>query len=356
MSKNKIFQIDEFWDDCTTDPYLTKIYHNQSKLNKMGKPYIKSKNQKIKSIKTFYNDSKNLYGGKKPYTTDSNFNETKISKLSLNQTSLNNRKNIKEALIREDLVPLLENKRRERALQKCLEIYNKDKATKEIKLKNNENQKLKKEKLKIEQCTFKPKIYTNKRIERKINRMFSGTNIYERNIKFKEKHNEKVAFLYNEINKYNNSYKNSQCFFQPILINSNVKKILYDENNVWKEQADNDSNKLFLLRYIKARDEEFYKKEKLNNSVNKRLKTTFSFPKKMTRSISQKDSMILQKNLHNVLYSMGNLLEDEENFEKEKDNYNDTKNEERKVNEKNHLGIKNLDNFQWTFAKKFENY
>ena len=349
MSQNKIFKIDEFWDDCTTDPYLTRIYQNKNKIIKPIKTNIKSKNQKIKAIKNFFSDSKSLYHGNKQITTDSNFNETKISKISLTQNSINNRKNIKEALIKEDLIPLLENKRKERAMQKCLEIYNKDKTSKEIKLKNNENQKLKKEKLKIEQCTFKPHKYTNKRLERKINRMYNGTNIYDRNIKFKEKHNEKVAFLFNEITKINNSYKSSQCFFQPILINSNVKKILYDENNIWKEQADNDSNKLFLLRYIKARDEEFYKKEKLNNSVNKRLKTTFSFPRKMTRSISQKDSVILQKNLHNYLYSLGNILEDEDIFE-EKNDYN--KNEERKLDDK--IIGKKIDNFQLTFAKKFE--
>ena len=160
-----------------------------------------------------------------------------------------------------------------------------------------------------------------------------------------------MAFLFNEISKVNNSYKNSQCFFQPILINSNVKKILYDDNNIWKEQANNDSNKLFLLIYIRARDEEFYKKEKLNNSVNKRLKTTFSNPRKMTRSISQKDSVVLQKNLHNILYSLGNILEDGDNFENENDDNNNE--EEGKIDDNKIIDKKSSDNFQWTFAKKF---
>ena len=115
-------------------------------------------------------------------------------------------------------------------------------------------------------------------------------NIYERNVKFTQQHKEKVAFLLNEISKVNNSYKSSQCVFQPIILNSNIDKILYNENNIWKEQADNDSNKLFLLRYIKARDEEYYKKEKLYNTVNKKLKNSLTNPKRMTRSISQKDS------------------------------------------------------------------
>ena len=203
--------------------------------------------------------------------------------------------------------------------------------------------------LKVEECTFKPKKCVNKRIDKKINRVFDGTNIYERSIKFKQKHNEKVAFLFNEITKINNSYKSSQCFFQPNILNTNVEKILYDKNNVWKDQADNDSNKLFLLRYIKARDEEYYKKEKLNNSVNKKLKNSLTHPKRMTRAISQKDSLVFKKNLHNILYSLGNLFVDED--DEESKNYN----EEEKRIEENENAKKNSNNFQWTFSKKFEN-
>ena len=55
MTQNKIFQIDEFWADCTTDPNLTKIYQNKSKINKSSKSNIKSKNYKIKSIKSITN-------------------------------------------------------------------------------------------------------------------------------------------------------------------------------------------------------------------------------------------------------------------------------------------------------------
>ena len=156
MTQNKIFQIDEFWADCTAAPNLTKIYQNKSKINKSSKSNIKSKN-----------DTKNLYIGSKQFTTDSNFNETKMSKISLNQTSLYNRKNIREALIKEDLIPLIKKKRRERALRKCLEIYNKDKVSREMQLKKNENQKIKNEKLQIKQCTFKPQKCSNKKLEKK---------------------------------------------------------------------------------------------------------------------------------------------------------------------------------------------
>ena len=110
------------------------------------------------------------------------------------------------------------------------------------------------------------------------------------------------------------------------------------------------SNKLFLLRYIKARDEEFYKKEKLNNSVNRKLKNSLTNQKRMTRSISQKDSLMMQKNLHNVLYSLSNLLVDEDDDEDELLNFNE---EKKKFEEKNNIQ-KSFSNLQWTFSKKFE--
>jgi hypothetical protein len=209
---------------------------------------------------------------------------------------------------------------------------------------------MKKDNLKVEQCTFKPQKFSNRRFDKKINRIFNGMNIYERNVKFTQQHKEKVAFLLNEISKVNNSYKSSQCVFQPIILNTNIDKILYNENNIWKEQADNDSNKLFLLRYIKARDEEFYKKEKLNNSVNRKLKNSLTNQKRMTRSISQKDSLMMQKNLHNVLYSLSNLLVDEDDDEDELLNFNE---EKKKFEEKNNIQ-KSFSNLQWTFSKKFE--
>ena len=66
----------------------------------------------------------------------------------------------------------------------------------------------------------------------------------------------------------------------------------------------------------------------------------------MTRAISQKDSLVYKKNLHNILYSLGNLFADE-NYEDAK-NYND---EEKKIEDIDNIK-KNSSNFQWTFSKK----
>jgi len=343
MSKPKNINIDDFWNDCISDPY------SKPKLNKTLNANKKNKAQNTKSIKTYFNDSKSFYKSKMKYFIDFNNNERVNPQVTLKQISKNNRKNIKEALIKENLMPLIENKKKEKVIQKFIDIYNKDITSKNQKYKNEQKQKLQKEKSQVEECTFKPEKCTNKRLENKINRKFDGMDIYERNVKFKQKHNEKVAFLFNEITKINNSYKSSQCFFQPSILNTNVDKILYDPNNIWQEKADNDSNKLFLLRYIKARDKEFNKKEKLNNSVNKKLKNSLTHPKRMTRAISQKDSLVYKKNLHNILYSLGNLLVDEN--DEDVKNYND---EEKKIEDNDNIK-KNPNNFQWTFSKKFEN-
>lgn len=341
MSRTPMLKIDDFWKDCISDPYT------KPKLKKINNANKKNKTKNMKA-KTYFNENSNyVYNRKIKLITDTDI-DIKNSQTHIKQINKNNRRLIKEALIKENLMPLIENKKKEKVIQKYVDIYNKDKTYQDLKLKNNEKQKKKIEKSKAQECTFKPVKCVNKKIEKKINKRYIGTNIYERNIIYKQKHNEKVAFLLNEISKVNNNYKSSQCFFQPTILNTNVEKILYDQNNIWKEQADNDSNKLFLLRYIKARDEEFNKKERLNNSVNRKLKKSLNKQKKMNRSISQKDSLILQKNLHNILYSLGNLLEDEE--DEEANNY---KEEEQKL-ELNNIINKSGNNLQWTFAKKFD--
>ena len=125
--------------------------------------------------------------------------------------------------------------------------------------------------------------------------------------------------------------------------------MLYDDS-VWKNKVDNDSNKLFMLRYMKAREEEYYKREKLTSPVNKKinLKVNFSYPNRMIRTISQKDSLIMKKQLHNTLYSFNNLFtEDDDDNNEINVNNNNKEGKENSVNEE-----KKIDNFQWTFAKK----
>ena len=325
----KNFKIDEFWNDCIEKPYTTHFYKEDIIINdNISDDNINPNQNLIPNKPNFKNQRKFFLKKKFPKKNYSNENEAdniKSKLLSKTQSFDYDLKNIKEALIKEELIPLLKNKKNAKKNAIFQNLYKKGKIGKEIWIKNNNNQK---EKFNIEECTFKPEKCKNKRLEKKINKLYKNSNIYERSLRYKRQHNEKMAFLFNETNKITSNYKNSECYFQPYIYdNKNMQKILYDENNMWKNKADNDSTKLFLLRYMKAREEEYDKKDKLNNCSCKKLKYNFSYPKNMVRSLSQKDSLIIKKKLHNTLYSFKNLFTDEDD---------NNKNNEEKQNENNY--------------------
>ena len=91
--------------------------------------------------------------------------------------------------------------------------------------------------------------------------------------------------------------------FHPDVTSKNLNHVFYSDN-FCKEQADNDSNKIFLFRLMKAREEKEFKKNCLENNVNKKLEINWSCPKKLKRSVSQKDSLLIKRTLHNNLLSL----------------------------------------------------
>jgi len=354
---NTNFKLDEFWSDCMNKPYLAKSQKDLF-LNSNSTDSNTNKNKKRNS----YENKNNFLKRKMPKYISLNDNEADYAKsklISNTQSSQYDLKNIKEALIKEELIPLIKYKKEEKANKIFINLYKKDKLSKELWEKNNNIQKEKKEKLKISECTFKPKKCNNKKLENKINKLYKNSNIYERNLKYQQRYNGKIAFLFNETNKIYNNCTSSECYFHPsINENKNIDKIFNNENNFWKSHADNDSTKLFYLRYMRAREEEFDKKEKLNIPVNKNLKYNFTYPKRMIRNLSQKDSLILRKNLHNTLYSFKNLFTEEED-DKNDDNkaYEENKYEKNEKDNNNKININgnNSDNLQWTFAKRNNN-
>ena len=308
MKKNeKQDKIDEFWNDCMNKPIIT----NNNK-NSFSIPH----NNKINNIELLHKNirnKRNFFSKRKTYNIIPNFMETECIKsklISTTQSSYNNLKNIQDALKREGDKP----KRQEKMEQKFSELYNKNKKYKELLDRKNNSQRQIKEKLKLEECTFKPKKCRNKILEKKINKLYLDSNIYERNIRKQQQYNEKIALLFNEYNKIMNNHRSSECFFHPnICNNSNIGNILY--SNIWKEQVNNDSNKLFLLRYMKAREKEYDKKEKINNPINKKCSYKNLYPKIIVRNLSEKDSLIMKKNLHKTLYEFNNMITDEDNNE-----------------------------------------
>ena len=336
-------EVDPFWNDCfnnnyTTNAYKNKLKENHNIVNDNIKTNDKFKNQrKIKK-----NKLKKIYIN----NSDAEYFKPRIS--STAHTPFLIGKNIAEALKKEELIPIKKLKKQEKINKIFNDLYSKTKTNMELKQKNNINQKQMLENSKASKCTFKPEICLNKRLERKINRLFSDSNIYERNIRLQQKHNEKVAFIYNEVNKISCDDRNEKCLFRPMIKNKNIKKMFYDES-MWKNKMDNESNNLFLLRYMKAREEEFIKREILNSPVNLKLtlRKNFSCPRKMVRVLSEKDSLLIRKKLHNTLNSLNNLFMDDEIG----DNQINESNKIEKGN--NSVSVRRrIDNFQLTFAKK----
>jgi hypothetical protein len=354
MNENNIGnEIDEFWRDCLKDSKKSQM-NNKSILDGY---FTNINNNSIKKYKkkdiskNYFKNKRKMTNKGKPTNIKININNEDFSHIkskinSITQSSPYNRKNIREVLIKEELIPIIQKKKEDKYIQKCINIYNKDKANKALRTKLNNTQKIKYEKKMLEECTFKPIKSPNKKLSKKIEHLYNNSNIYDRNIKLRQKYHQKIALLYNEENKMNKIYANSACIFHPNLPNKNVNKNIFSENNIWKESADNDSNKLFLLRYMKARENEYDKKERLLSPINRSLKHSFPFKRKMIRTLSNKDSLLLKKDLHQKLYSYKSFLDDE--------NQN-TKHDKEKT-EPDNINVDGIikENLQWTFAKKTE--
>ena len=279
MSKSKSNQeYNDFWNDCLNDN--DNYYYNPILNNK--------KNHKIKNIKINTNSkytnkrkrNKKLYR----YNTKPTFHKSEI---------------IKEDLIFEENNKPENNKKIIQSIEHMISLYKKGMALKETQKKNIAQNTEKNLKIEKETCSFKPKLYRNKSLQNKINKNFGRSTIYERGLKYQQKRMDKMAKLFEE-----NYQKDNIIYpFHPDVTFKNLNHVFYSDN-FCKEQADNDSNKIFLFRLMKAREEKEYKKNCLENNVNKKLEINWSCPKKLKRSVSQKDSLLIKRNLHNNILSL----------------------------------------------------
>lgn len=278
MAESKIkFDENEFWDDClkikdSTDDINFKT--NCQKTNKKSKRQnskTKPKNKKYKTLKS-----------------------NKTNNSILTKSSI-----INEALLLENIELQKTRNKKENINKNKISLYDKAKKQMEEKEKNIEQEKETKILLEIEQCSFKPKHYKNKSIEDKILKCYGDTTIYQRAMIQQQRRMAKLAKLSEE----NSMKKNEPYPFQPEVTYKDLNHVFFSYNYC-KEQADNDSNKIFLFRLLKAREEDNYRKEMLENPVNKKLRINWDFSKKLKRSVSQKDSLRLQKGLHNTLLTI----------------------------------------------------
>lgn len=294
MSKiKKKLDINDFWLDCIKEnnnniSSLPKNNNDSSK-NLALKPLIKY-NVKLKRNKKIYRYNSNL--------------------------SYQNSKLIKTILQSEEKTKSIDEKKEQKTVQLYNSIYDRGMLFKEIKKKtisqinkqiiNAEEKKLKK----------KMKLYRNKSIENKLNKDYVKLSMYERGIKFEQHKKMKLAQLFEE----NNKRLNIVYSFQPDISYKNLNHVFFS-NNYCKEQTSNDSNKIFLSRLVKAREQEEIKKNWIENNLKDRTSNKMKYNKKLKKSLSQKDSLIYKKKLHQNLINLRCLPIDDE--EKNNDINND---------------------------------
>ena len=267
MSKHpKRLDVTDFWNDClkVKEPSSSNFSIN----NHINDSY--NYNPKAKRNKRLYK-----------YDTNPSFQNNKI---------------IQKALISEENTKAENTKLINESIDYMISLYNKAKISQERKKKNIKLNKEKELTLEKEICSFKPKQYKNISLQKKLKKTFGNLNIYERGLEFQQKKMAKLAKIFEE----NKNKKNVVYSFHPDISNKNLNKVFYSKNYC-KSQADNDSNKIFLSRLMKAREEEQYKKNCLLN--NNRIEY-YGNNKRLKKSLSQKDSLVYKNNLHNSILSL----------------------------------------------------
>ena len=267
MSKQKKkLDVNDFWNDCLNDDSPKKNSDNLE-LNSLFNNHHKSKR------------NKRLYR----YDTNPSFSSNKI---------------IQNALISEENTKAENDKLLHESIEYMISLYDKAMASNEKKKKNIILTNEKKLTLEKKLCSFKPMNFTSPTIQKKFSKNFQNSNIYERSLEFHQRKMAKMAKLFEQNNKKNNvPYP-----FHPLITNKNLNKVFYS-NNYCKEQADNDSNKIFLSRLLKAREEEQYKKNCLENNIKKK-KDYSMYCKRLKKSLSQKDSILYRNHLHNYIINL----------------------------------------------------
>jgi hypothetical protein len=267
MSKQpKKLDVNDFWNDCLIDENPSKNSDN-IQLNSLFKNNPRSKR------------NKKLYR----YDTNPSFSSSKI---------------IQNALISEENTKAENDKLLHESIEYMVSLYNKAMLSNEKKKKNIILTNEKKLNMEKKICSFKPMKFTSNYQQKKFSKTFGNSNIYERGLEFQQRRMAKMAKLFEQNNKKNNI----PYSFHPSITTKNLNKVFYS-NNYCKEQADNDSNKIFLSRLMKAREEEQYKKNCLENKVRKK-KDYSMYYKRLKKSLSQKDSLLYRNNLHKDILSL----------------------------------------------------
>ena len=286
----KKLEVNDFWQDCLKEKNISTLHKNNNLQKLALKPLINYSN-KLKRNKRIYKHNTNL--------------------------SYQNSKMIKTIMKSEEKIKSIDKEKEQKTLELYNSLYNRGMKFKEKKQKTisqNNKQILNKEKKKKKK---KKIIYHNKSIENKLKKNYTKLSMYERSVKYEQQRKARLAQLFEETNKR----VNIVYPFHPNVSFKNLNHVFFSDNYC-KEQTANDSNKIFLSRLIKAREEEEFKKNWIENNLKERTANKMKYNRKLKKSLSQKDSLNFKKKLHQSLINLRCLPTDGEN-----ENNNDNSNE-----------------------------
>ena len=272
--------VNDFWLDCFKENNNNnKSYSNFPKKNISQnlafKPLIKY-NSQLKRNKRIYKHDNNL--------------------------SYQNNKLIKTIINSEEKLKSIDKEKEQKTIELYNSLYNRGMLFKQKKQKTlsqiNKNNK-----------TLNPVLYHNKSLEKKLKKNYTKLSMYERGVKYEQQKKAHLAQLFQE----NNKRVNKVYPFRPNISFKNLNRVFFSDNYC-KEQTSNDSNKIFLSRLIRAREEEEIKKNWIENSLKEKTINKMKFNnKKLKKSLSQKDSLNYKQKLHQSLINLKCLPTDGEN-------------------------------------------
>ena len=272
--------VNDFWLDC---------FKENNNNNKSNSNFPKKNISQNLAFKPLIKYNSQLKRNKRIYKHDNNL-------------SYQNNKLIKTIINSEEKLKSIDKKKEQKTIELYNSLYNRGMLFKQKKQKTlsqiNKNNK-----------TLNPVLYHNKSLEKKLKKNYTKLSMYERGVKYEQQKKAHLAQLFQE----NNKRVNKVYPFRPNISFKNLNRVFFSDNYC-KEQTSNDSNKIFLSRLIRAREEEEIKKNWIENSLKEKTINKMKFNnKKLKKSLSQKDSLNYKQKLHQSLINLKCLPTDGEN-------------------------------------------
>jgi hypothetical protein len=155
-----------------------------------------------------------------------------------------------------------EEQRKKKSMERCFILYERGKIKNEVnRIMYHKNEELKIQG-ELQNCTWKPQLNkVSKKLEDNIKLLTKDTKIYNRAMTWKFKNNQKISRSKSVIQSEMLEYT-----YKPIVNpNPNLTYVFNENKTIFKDY----SNRSFIVRYEKARDEEVYKQNKVLPDLSK---------------------------------------------------------------------------------------